>query len=207
MKNFKEWLECPKENLTEEERQALVEAGLSRIHTHLKGGKGIGIISPKTDNMDTKELHHARQGMVKDFRDLGYGPIHTQGRSDWGPEESMVVPGVSKKHLKSVGEKYKQQAVIHAKNLEKATMHHLSTSKTPHTDENIGAAHFNKPNNYGITIMKGAGFKPRPDKFVGPDKPPKRSFTFKESEDPHYVIEMIMYPPRGQLNPFWTHVK
>ena len=96
-----------KEQLTEERRQALVEAGLSRIATHLKSGRGLGILSAKTPEIGDAEAHDATQSMVRDFRNLGYGAIaRALGRSDWGQEAAIIVPGVSRKHLKDIAQSF-----------------------------------------------------------------------------------------------------
>ena len=178
-------------------QQELVEAGLSRIYQHLQKDS-IGILSAVTPNKNNAENDKAHHEMIKHLRGMNYGPIEAQGRSQWGPERSLIVPGITPGHLSQVGNAFKQQAVIHVPpGGEEANLHWLDTSDKPGTVEKIGHAHFNKPNINGITALKGLGFRPKDDRA------PSRSFTFsKENREINQVIiESLSYPPTGQLNP------
>ena len=173
--------------------QSLVESGLSRIAHHLDNG-GVGILAAATPQDASQDRY---KKLIRRTRELGYGPIVTTGKTkDWGVEKSIVVPGITPGHLKQIGNEFNQKAVIHAPNKNKATMHYLDAAgDQAGTSEDIGKAHFNTPNHFGITVLKGAGFSPKDTRT------PTRSFTFKEE------IVAVLYPPTGQLNPFWTPVE
>lgn len=191
MKTFKTFVD---ERLSEEQ-QALLESGLARIHAHMEAGRSLGIISAWTGDKTKKENDEAHKRLGKRIGELGYGRIQATGRSQWGPERSYVVPNITHEHLKKLGDEFEQQAVIHAQG-NKAHLHHLKASETPGKKEAIGSQHFNKPNDYGITILKGVGFNPKDT------REPTRSFTFKEEAETDYVLVSLEVPPSGQLNPF-----
>jgi hypothetical protein len=169
----------------------LVEAGLARINQHLNKG-GIGIIAAATPQDSSKNRY---KKLINRARELGYGPIVANGKTkDWGAEKSIIVPGITPGHLKQLGTEFKQDAVIHAPNAKQATMHYTGGDKAG-TSEPLGATHYNTPNDFGITVLKGAGFSPKDDKKAN------RSLTFKED------ITAILYPPTGMLNPFWKTIE
>lgn len=190
MKSFKTFLN--------EEQQALLEAGLARIHDHLSSGRSVGIISASLGDKTKKENDEAHKRLGKRLGELGYGKIQATGRSQWGPERSYVVPNITHDHIKKLGDEFEQQAVIHAQG-KKAHLHYLKAAgkEKEGTQEAIGSKHFNTPNDYGVTILKGIGFNPKDT------REPTRSFTFKEEADAgEYVLLSLEVPPSGQLNPF-----
>ena len=189
--------------LTEARQQELLESGLSRINHHLNDGKDLAILSSNTD--ENKDIHRDQKAMIRHIRGMGYGPIVSRGRTkEWGSESSVIVPGMTLGHLKQVGEKFKQKAVLHYKGSTKtASNHYLSTSDKPGTSEELGAAHFNKPNDHGITVLKGAGYQAKDERN------PTRHFTFSKenvNKDTDVILESLMRPPRPYC-PDWTYYR
>ena len=181
--------------LTEARQQELLESGLSRINHHLNSGKDLAILSSVT-GPDTPHSQHV--SMINDIRKLGYGPIEATGHTaNWQGERSVVVPKMTEEHAKNIGRKYKQKAVIHYNGKTKEAHNHWLEDfedkesnfkrKAGDSDE-IGQAHFNKPNSMGITVLKGAGYHPKDM------SKPTRSFTFsKENIDKkgNFVLETL----------------
>jgi hypothetical protein len=176
----------------------LLEMGLSRMRTHFQNGP-VGIVSAfqGKDRNEDEDNHKKLIGMA---REHGYGPIQTTGRSQWGPEKSVVIPGVSKEHLEKFGNHFNQQAAIHVTDGgTKANLHWLKSSDKPGVTEHLGGVHYNKPNDLGVTILKGHGFNTKDKTSIGAEKTdgerPTRSFTFGEG----YILEKIEIPPSGML--------
>ena len=195
--------------LTEARQQELLESGLSRINHHLNDGKDLAILSSVQDK-DTPHSQHVK--MINDIRHLGYGPIEATGHTaNWNGERSVVVPSMTAGHAKQIGSKYGQQAVIHYKGKTKTASTHWLKDVDDHEnnfhrkagqEEEIGQAHFNKPNSMGITVLKGAGYNPK-DKSK-----PTRSFTFSKEDinkDCDVILEWLMKPPRGMFSPYRSH--
>jgi hypothetical protein len=175
--------------------QKLLESGLARIQTHLAAGRSLGIISAATGK-DTTEDKANHKNMVKRLREFGYGPIQATGRSSWGPERSLIVPNITTDHLDQVGNEFNQQAVIHVQGNKKAHLRYLKAAgEKSGTQEEIGDTHYNKPNENGVTILKGIGFNPKDT------RKPNRAFTFTGEE---CIIESLTIPRGGQLHPLET---
>lgn len=175
--------------------QELLEAGLARLKAHLDAGRPLGIISGWTGGERSQD-NAAHKNLVRRARELGYGPIQATGRSQWGPERSLVIPGISKEHLHQLGNEFKQQAVIHVRGRKSARLHYLKAAgDKAGRFEDIGKTHFNKPNNMGVTILKGVGYAPKDD------RKPTRAFTFESVEDnvDTYVLEALEIPPMGMF--------
>jgi hypothetical protein len=180
-----------------EDDKLVLESGLARIAHHMNSSGGLGIIASATGTDARKERHTE---MIKRLRSHGYGPVVTTGKTkEWGPEASVLVPGIKPHHLKSIGDEFGQQAVIHAKH-GKGTLHWLAAGgDKAGSSEEIGKAHYNTPNDVGVTVLKGLGWRPKDD------RKPNRSLTFKEETE--YVLEGLWVAPTGQLNPLWTKYK
>ena len=171
-------------------KQVLLEHGLARLQHHLSNGHPVGIIAAATG----EDASHTRfRHLIRSARELGYGPIVATGKTkEWGSERSLVVPNISLGHLKKLGNDYGQQAVIHhSKGM--AKLHWLKASGEKNgSSEDLGHAHFNKKNDLGITVLKGAGWRPKDDRTPG------RSFTFGEDN-----LISLEIPPTGLLNRLW----
>lgn len=187
-------------SFVEHTQQRLLEASLARLQQHLNAGKSLGIVSATTGDRDKAGNEDAHKQMIKRFREHGYGPIQATGRSQWGVERSIIVPGASKEHLEKIGNEFHQQAVIHvpAGGKKEANLHWLKAGgENAGKVEPIGKAHMNKPNSNGVTVLKGLGYNTKDGKT------PTRSFSF-ESIDPECVIESLVIPRGGILNSLET---
>jgi hypothetical protein len=180
------------------DRQRLLEAGLSRIQNHLDTGGALGIISAATLDRNQQANEAAHRDMIKRLREHGYGPIQSTGRSQWGPERSLIVPHARLEDLKQIGDEFDQDAVVYvpAGGKKKANLYYLNAAGAKAGSvEEIGPVHFNAPNPYhGITVLKGLGYNPRDT------REPTRSFTFG-NKNPEGVIETLTIPRGGQLHP------
>lgn len=181
--------------------EPLLEMGLNRMRDHFTKGN-VGIMSA-WQGKDRKEDDANHQKLIGMAREHGYGPIQSTGRSQWGPERSVIIPGASEEHLKKFGDHFNQQAVIHVTDQgSKANLHWLKSSDKPGVTDHIGGVKYNKPNDMGVTILKGHGFNTKQKTSVGAaatdGERPTRSFTF--GEDTTYVLESLEIPPTGMLN-------
>ena len=194
--------------------EALLESGLARIRA-LMEKQQIGIISAaKGDDASADEEAHME--MAKGLRKLSYGPIQATGRSQWGPEKSYVVPGITRVHLHQIGNQFGQHAVTHLeRGGQVAHQDYLDGHERAGQSDVIGTSHFNKPDSLGVMILNGIGFNPKDD------REPTRSFTFdktdqprrpwgrraattvNEEDDPAFVLESLEIPPFGQLHLCW----
>lgn len=176
------------------QRQALVEAGLDRLRQHIRAGHSLGIISASKPGRSPAEDNEAHRSLIRRLRELRYGPIQSTGRSQWGPEKSVVVPNVLLADLKKIGDEFGQDAVIFVPAGKKsAARYYLQASETPGLVQVLGPEHFNMPNPKGITILKGIGYNPRDPRN------PTRSITFGHETDG--VIESLTVPPLPPLHP------
>jgi hypothetical protein len=188
---------------SEIEQQELLEAGLERLRQHLRAGRSLGIISAwKRERPEAIDAAHERrlndeahQRLIRRLRELRYGPIQSTGRSEWGPERSVVVPNVALADLKQLGNEFEQDAVIFVPPGKKtATRHHLQASETPGRIDVLGPEHFNTPNpKGGITVLKGIGYDPRDPRN------PTRYITFGAKRNG--MIESLTLPPLPPLHP------
>ena len=95
----------------------IYESSLSRMWQYVEGDKSFGIISPfrksdsKSENM---KKYNELKKIVKDKK-LGY--IELEGgfkeEGEWVREKSMFIPGIEKKDLIDLGEKFDQYSVIY----------------------------------------------------------------------------------------------
>ena len=72
-----------------------------------------GLPHPKEDN------EKANNSLWNDLRAKGYDPWHIKGKYAGQPEDSFIVPNISKRDLIRYAKKYRQVAVVFAKKLKK----------------------------------------------------------------------------------------
>jgi Protein of unknown function (DUF3293) len=140
--------------------EALLESGLARIRA-LMEKQQIGIVSAaKGEDASADEKAHME--MAKGLRKLSYDPIQATGRSQWGPEKSYVVPGITRVHLHQIGNQFGQHAVTHVER----------GGRVAHQDYLDGHERAGQsdviPNSLGVMILKGIGFNPKDDREPAP---------------------------------------
>lgn len=152
------------------------ESSLSRILSH-NNNRNFGTITASRTGQSKKEEFAQNAALKKDIHAAGYGTIKLKGRyleDDKHPvhEHSFGVVGKEgddKGHLldtlKKLGEKYKQNSILHkAHDSDEAWLHSTSTKennnesdldKEPGRKMNVGKFRANKPNPYGQSGVGG----------------------------------------------------
>lgn len=146
------------------------ESSLSRL-LHHNDKRNFGTITASRTGQSKADEHRANASLRKDIHALGYGTVVLKGRyleDDKHPVHERSFGVIGKEgddkgellgHLKSLGEKYKQNSILHkAHNSKDAYLHSTSTKennnetdldKEPDRKLNVGPFRPNKPNSYG----------------------------------------------------------
>jgi hypothetical protein len=123
----------------------LVEGGLSRTLSHVKGGS-YAVISAHRGERTASKNRKATKLMGKRLRKMGYGYKKVVGRgqendpktgkTNVSHEKSFFVPGMKKRHAARLAKRYKQDYYIHGKKGKSNLVHtqsgdsHAKWSKT-----------------------------------------------------------------------------
>lgn len=155
-------------------KEFLTETSLSRVMHHTKNTE-LGTISASRGGNTPAENNKNNKSMEKELRDLGHSVIHVRGsyKENIGtPQEKLVQEhsyivlakkgsprGELLEHLKFLGNKYHQDAILHKHSDEPDAFVHGTKKggKEPGYGEaiNVGTFHPNKPNPFGETLLKG----------------------------------------------------
>ena len=155
MKTFSEFvLECSQ----------LDEGGLSRLVGQAKK-KGVAVLSGTRGDKSSKENKARNQQLVKDIRGKGLpGPTKSKGKWEGGSERSHIVTSgkqgkrAFKDKIKSLGVKYKQDAVITQSPGKSATLTRTRKGGMDKKSKNIGKMRPGKSNPKNETQIKGKTF-------------------------------------------------
>ena len=95
----------------------IYESSLSRMWQYVEGDKSFGIISPFRKSDSKSENMKKYNELKKIVRDKKLGYIELEGgfkeEGEWVREKSMFIPGIEKKDLIDLGEKFDQYSVIY----------------------------------------------------------------------------------------------
>ena len=184
MGRFKLWTE-----------QKLQESSLARVYQHTKE-RNIGIISASRGDLPDAENKKRHQELKAHVRKNGYGYIRTKGRyvENHGKKNARSVDergvlvvgskgddgGKLKSFLKSTGERFGQDSVLHKSSHENhASLH--GTNATGHPGKgksaNVGKWHPNRTGEF-YTMMKN---KPRTFAFEEFEFYPEKSFFLRKN--------------------------
>ena len=155
MKTFSEFvLECSQ----------LDEGGLSRLVGQAKK-KGVAVLSGTRGDKSSKENKARNQQLVKDIRGKGLpGPTKAKGKWEGGSERSHVVTSgkqgkrAFKDKIKSLGQKYNQDAVITQSPGKSATLTRTRKGGMDKKRKSIGKMRPGKSNPKNETQIKGKTF-------------------------------------------------
>jgi hypothetical protein len=176
----------------------LLEASLSRVHSHVQG-RNIGMITAHRGENTPKENASRNKELEQSIRKSGYGFIKVKGRyiENYGTpkakpvdEHSYLVVGKTgddKGHLlnflKKHGEKYGQDSILHKSTSEEtAKLHGTREGGWPGKGEvhDVGKFHANRAGEFH-TAMKGT-----------------RSFEFAESVENFEFVRSVSFSNRQE---------
>jgi hypothetical protein len=170
-------------------KEYLTESSLSRVLHHTKN-TNIGMISASRGEHTPQQNKEANKSLEKDVRSHGYGVVHVKGHytenkgqpnENHVEEHSMLVLGKKGAdggallgHLKHLGEKYKQDSIMHKSHDEPhAHLHGTKEGGWPGKGQthNVGEFHPNRAAEF-TSHLKG-----------------NKSFTFSEGYESKFLMD------------------
>lgn len=169
----------------------LQESSLSRVHSHTQNSD-IAMISAHRGENSPEQNEHTHKALEHDLRAKNYGIIHVHGtytENKGTPTEKtvheksmMVIPhkGTNSEHflshMKEMGQKYKQDSILHKAASDKTAKLHGTNPKGSWLK-------------HGETHDVGSFHPNRSAEFMSHLKNKSKSFTFSESVETKFLMD------------------